>query len=484
MKFFLFLLLLFSSHPSFAQEPARIGSKIFTEAYILSEILAQKLESKGFPVIRKSGLGATGVTEEAMRSKNIDLIVDYSGAIIKAFLKSTERMSIPALRQRLEPLGYTISNPLGFNNTYALAVRPEWAKENNVKKISDLQHLKNIKAAFTPEFTSREENWPRLKSTYNFNQFIVNEMDHQLAYQAVYNKKVDVMEAYSTDAKLKEYQLQLLLDDKNYFPNYQAVIMTTLSWVQKNPDAWAALQELAGTIPEEKMIELNSMADLEKKNFPTIAREFLHLVKQSEARQKIKELWLISIEHLNLVFIPVFMAILLGIPFGYVAYKFPLLHTPLASLTTILQTIPSLALLTLLIPLTGIGTISAMIVLFIYALLPIFLNSFEGFTAISPQMHLSASTLRLKSWFKFRWIELPLAMPQIFTGIQTALITTVATATLAALIGAGGYGKKIIAGLAVNDLKIVLAGSIPCAMMAIIMQMGCNAIARKWIRNH
>lgn len=197
-------------------------------------------------------------------------------------------------------------------------------------------------------------------------------MDHQLAYQAVHNQKVDLVEAYSTDAKIKEFDLKLLQDDKNYFPSYHAVIMTHLGWVRKKSSSIKKLQELSGTISEEKMIELNSKADIDKKSSTTIARDFQLEIK-SESSQKINELWTITLEHLRLVAIPVLIAILIGIPFGYIAYKYPRLHAPLASLTTIFQTIPSLALLTLLIPLTGIGSTSAMIVLFIYALLPILL---------------------------------------------------------------------------------------------------------------
>jgi len=259
-----------------------------------------------------------------------------------------------------------------------------------------------------------------------------------------------------------------------------------LDWVQKNPDAWALLQELSGKIPEVIMIDLNSQVDVDKKSFSDVARGFLSLEKQSKYKEVFQSQLTLALEHLYLVFVPVLFAVLFGVPAGYLAYRIPSTHTFLASFTTIFQTIPALAFLTLLIPLTGIGTNSALIVLFVYALLPIFINSYEGFCSVSKLIHLSCDTIKVKSWFKFRWIEQPLAMPQIFAGIQTALITTVATATLAALIGAGGYGKKIIAGLAVNDLRVVLEGSIPCIVMALLIQFACHWISKslqRQIRN-
>jgi osmoprotectant transport system permease protein len=478
MKYFIFAL--FFPMILLARQPARIGSKIFTEGYILSEVLAQKLETKGFPVERLLGLGATGVTEAAMKNKKIDLIVDYTGSIIQDQFGKYEPLTVNELRAKLEKTGFTISDPLGFNDTYALAVRPEWAKQNNIYKISDLRNLTSVTAAFTPEFTGRDVNWPGLKNVYHLTNFQINEMDHQLAYEAIHNKKVDIIEAYSTDAKLKEYQLETLVDDLNYFPSYQAVIMTHLDWIHNNPDEWQLLQDLVGTISDNQMIELNSQVDVDKKSFSEVARNFLKLKQTSEIDSVIREQIELAKQHLFLVLIPVLFAIIFGVPFGYLAFRVPWMHTPVASVTTIFQTIPSLAFLTILIPFAGIGSTSAMIVLFVYALLPIFINSYEGFVSIPALTHLSCDTLHLKGWFKLKQIEFPIALPQIFAGIQLALITTVATATLAALIGAGGYGRKIIAGLAINDLKIVLSGAIPCALMALIIQFVCHQIAKRF----
>lgn len=458
---------------SWAQTPARIGSKIFTEGYILAEILAVQLENNGFPVERMTGLGATGVTEEAMKSKKIDLIVDYTGSIRQAHFKNRTSMDFPELKAELEKIGFVISNPLGFNNTYALAVRADWAEKNQIKTFSDLKKMSQVRAAFTPEFTSRAENWPGLKARYGFQNFEVRELDHQLAYQAVFEGKADVVEAYSTDAKLKEFKLVSLKDDLTYFPDYQAVIMTHSDWLQKNPAAWKSLQTLEGRISESQMIDLNNQADVEKKSFHEIAVNFLGgEVKSSGTPAWIADVRQATWEHLLLVLIPSALAFLVGVPLAYWTYKNPGLHPLIGSVATLVQTIPALAFLSLLIPFFGIGTLPALIVLFLYALLPIFISSHQGFTSIPALTHLSCQTVGVRGLFKFRKIELPMASPSILAGLQTSLITTVASATLAALIGAGGYGKKIIAGLAVNDMNVILRGAVPAALMALLFQFG------------
>ena len=192
-----------------------------------------------------------------------------------------------------------------------------------------------------------------------------------------------------------------------------------------------------------------------------------------------EELLQLSLEHFILTLIPVLLAILFGLPMAYFASQQPGLQRTFGTVSTVVQTIPGLALLTFLIPLTGIGTKSAIIVLFLYALLPIFINAVQGFQSLTPLLELSCQSLQMTSWQKLYWVQIRLALPLILSGIQTSFVMTVGNATLAALIGAGGYGKKIIAGLAVNDMHTVLIGAIPSALMAFLFYIFFEVLIQK-----
>jgi osmoprotectant transport system permease protein len=479
MKSLIFVGIYCCSIFALASAPTRIGSKIFTEGYILAEILAVQLEKNNFRVERLGGLGATGITEAAMKQKEIDLIVDYSGSVAKAFLNSNENISHDQMKRRLNELGFDISRPLGFNNTFALAVTKEFAQKNEIKTISDLNKLKSIKAAFTSEFTQRKENWKGLKNKYNLNQFEIFEMDHQLAYEALKAGKADIVEAYSTDAKLKQYELFVLEDDQNYFPRYDGIVMTHLDWKNKNPEQWRAIQLLEDQFNDELMTDLNSQADFDKKSFNQIASDFLNVKAQNEKSAFWRQIGQATTQHLGLVIFPLIFAFFIGVPLAFISFSVPVLHSPLGLLSSVFQTVPALAFLALLVPFLGIGGAPAMVVLSLYALLPIYLGAYRGFQSYTNEVHLMCHTLNLSPWFKFKKIQWPLALPTILTGLQTATISTVASATLAALIGSGGYGKLIIGGLAVNDMKVVLMGAIPAAIMAILFQFSFDYLNRR-----
>lgn len=467
-----------------AQKPARIGSKIFTEGYILAEILAVQLEKNNFKVERLGGLGATGITEAAMMQKDIDLIVDYSGSVAKAFLNSSDNIPHDQMKIKLNEMGFDISRPLGFNNTYALAVTKKYAQKNNIKTISDLKKVSSIKAAFTSEFAQRKENWTGLKNKYNLTQFEIFEMDHQLAYEAIKSEKVDIVEAYSTDAKIKQFDLLVLQDDQNYFPRYDGIVMTHLDWKNKNPEAWKVIQQLEDQFNDEIMTDLNSQADFDKKTFNQIASEFLKVKAQNTTSAFWQQITKATLEHLGLVLIPLVLAFLIGVPLAFVSFRSPRLHSPLGVLASVFQTIPALAFLALLVPLLGIGGAPALVVLSLYALLPIYLGAYRGFQAYTEEVHLMCHALNLDPWFKFIKIQWPMALPALLTGLQTAAISTVASATLAALIGSGGYGKMIIAGLAVNDMKVVLIGAVPAAIMAILFQFIFDFVNRTYLKKY
>ena len=171
-------------------------------------------------------------------------------------------------------------------------------------------------------------------------------------------------------------------------------------------------------------------------------------------------------------------AIVIGVFLGFFANKYTFLANPILASTAILQTIPSLALLAFLIPLTGISQSTAVIALLLYSLLPIVSNTYQGFNQIDKEYIDTASALGLSDRQTSLYVKAPMAMPFILTGIKTSLVINVGTATLAALIGAGGFGAPILSGIALNDQKIILVGAIPAAILAVLCQLVMTFLER------
>src|SRR3984893_2253132 len=449
-----------------------VGSKIFTEGYVLGELAAQTIEASSppVPVTRKLGMGSTGILFESLSTGAIDVYADYTGTLTEAIIKNPQLKSQEQIQAALLKLGLIMSNPLGFNNTYALAVREKFAKDNGLASISDLIRLKGtLRAAFSYEFMDRADGYPGLAGKYHLelNPKNVNRMEHSLTYQAIDQNAVDVIDVYSTDAKIRKFNLRVLKDDLNYFPVYQAVWVARKAFVDRYPAQWEALRKLEGTIDENTMLDMNAKADIEKESFGQIAAEF----RGAQARVSDslgKGIAHRTVEHLTLVAISLLFSIVIGVPLGIAAVRFHAAGQAILLLSAMIQTVPSLALLCFLIPLFGVGTKPALVALCLYSLLPVVLNTFTGIRSIDPRHLENARAFGLtRGQILFR-IVLPLASPMLLAGVKTATIVSIGTATLAALVGAGGYGAPIVSGLSLNDVPTILTGAIPAALMALV----------------
>jgi osmoprotectant transport system permease protein len=467
-----------------AERPAiRVGSKSFTESYILGEIVAQVIDGAGDArATRRLGLGGTGIVYGALASGDIDIYPEYTGTISQAILKQPAVTSIEALRDRLRPLGLTISAPLGFDNTYALAVRRDAATRLGLRTIGDLARHPGLTAAFDPGFLEREDGWPGLRRHYGLAFADVRAMEHALTYQALASGRVDVIDVFSTDGQLAGRDLALLADDRRFFPDYTAVLLARRSLVERFPRTWSELQRhLVGRIDNASMARLNALADLEGRSFASVAASFLGRPQPSATRDTGRELAALTFEHLSLVAVSVTVAVLLGLPLGILAAR----RRRLAQLELmgvgVVQTIPALALLSFMIPLFGIGTLPALVALCLYALLPIVRNTHAGLTTLDPRLVEMTAVLGIAGWRRLAWIELPLASVTIMAGIKTSAVLTVGTATLAAFIGGGGYGTLIVTGLALNDVATILAGAIPSALMALVIHGAFEVLDRRLI---
>ncbi|MFC1742585.1 glycine betaine ABC transporter substrate-binding protein [Candidatus Riflebacteria bacterium] len=448
----------------------RVGSKTFTESYILAEIISQIIEDVGEARVDRSkiGLGGTGIIYNALKLGEIDIYPEYTGTLQQVILKNNDLRSFAELSQAVGRDDLIISKSLGFNNTYALGVHPGTAKKYGLQKISDLKKYPGIKAGPNPEFLKRKDGLGALMLRYDLDLRAVNAMEHSLAYEAIKSGQIEMMDIYTTDAKIKKYGLVVLDDDREFFPKYYAILFAHSRLAEKFPRTWKALKALEGSIDEQKMIALNALVELDKKSFAKTAAIFLKKDPGKVSDKRFfSNLFKWTKEHIFLVLTALAASVLVGLPLGIIASKNPMLAQVVLIATGLLQTIPSLALLCFLIPIMGIGTPPALLALFLYGLLPIVRNTYLGVHSIDKALKESAKVLGLTPWQQLIQIELPLAAPAILGGIKTSAIISVGTATLAAFIGAGGYGTPIVTGLALNDSQIILQGAIPAALLAI-----------------
>ena len=457
---------------SLSAGPVVIGSKKFTESYVLGEIAKRTLSDANIAAEHRQGMGGTIILWEALRTGQIDAYPEYTGTIAQEILKTERQLSLQEFESALEKLGIGMTEPLGFNNTYALVMQRNEAARLGVHTISDLQKHPEFKFGLTHEFLDRHDGWRPLASRYQLNPQSVVGIDHALGYAALKNGSFDVKDAYSTDAKIAEYDLVALEDDQQFFPRYQAVFL--FRFALPTP-VISALRQLEGTIDEARMIKLNAEAERTKDYaraaslyFNNGARSTIFFSGESFAHKLAR--W--TLRHLELAGFSLLLSVIVGIPLGILASRGGAVGHVILGFAGVMQTIPSLALLALLVPLPffGISVRTAITALFLYGLLPIVRNTATGLQDIPRSLRESAIALGLERGAQLRKIFLPIASRSILAGIKTSAVINIGTATLAALIGAGGLGEPILSGLNLNDHVTILQGAIPAAVLALLVQ--------------
>ena len=488
------------SAPSQAADTWRVGSKRFTESYVLGEVVRQVLERQGIPAVHQQGLGNTGILERALETGAIDLYPEYTGTIVREILKREGNPTLDELNTWLAPRGLKVAVPLGFNDTYALAMREDRAAALGIRTISDLAKAPaDLRAGLSHEFLQRADGWPALKAAYGLPLEPGSGLDHGLAYEAIASGRVDLIDVYSTDAKIGRYRLRVLDDDRQFFPRYEAVLLMRAA---VDP---APLRTLEGRIDAPTMIALNAKVELDGASFADAARGFVDSMRAqagagTPAQRTAADahagasrgLWqrlfapdfarLLG-QHLLLVFGSLAVAVLIGIPLGIGAWRWRRGAPLVLGAVAVLQTVPSLALLAVLIAILGtIGFGPAVVALFLYALLPIVRNTHAGLEAVPRGLGDAALSLGLTPPQTLRTVQLPLALPIVLAGVKTAAVINVGTATVAAFVGAGGFGERIVAGLAVNDTQAMLAGALPAAALALAVQGAFDLLERRLVR--
>ncbi len=482
-----------------------VASKPFGESYVLAEMFAQLLEARGYRVVRRLGLGATEVAFQALRTGAIDVYPEYTGTGLLAILHQPARAGPREVYDRVSRefvarFGMRWLPPLGFENTYAVAVRRETAQRLHLITLSDLAGASSrLTAGFTPDFVGRADGLPGLEATYGMRFAAVRSLLPAVKYQAIAAGKVDVIDGYSTDGLLARYDLVALDDDRRLFPPYEAAALVGAALQRDAPGAVLVLSELSGRIGEARMRRLNQRIEANGESVSDVASSALRelgLTTESPTRitsvadaagrrpllpylvaQRMALLRL-TLRHLLLVAVSLGVAIALALPAGLLLERTRRGAEATIRAVGLVQTVPGIALLAFMIPLFGIGVAPALVALSLYSLYPIVRNTYTGVRGADPAAVAAAVASGMTPRQVLRYVRLPLAAPVIMAGIRTAAVIDVGTATLAAFIGAGGLGDPIVAGLALSDARMILSGAIPAALLALLVDLALGGCER------
>jgi osmoprotectant transport system permease protein len=452
----------------------RVGSKRQPESVILGEMVTLLARSTGAQVDHRRALGGTQVLWKALLNDEIQVYTEYTGTISAEILVDSSLRNLDVLRQRLDQDGIVMSQPLGFNDTYAIGMRKDAAQRLGISKISDLRNHPTLKFGFSNEFMERADGWPGLRHAYGLPQKDVRGLEHDLAYQGLVSGAIDATDLYSTDAKIRSLNLLVLVDDRKYFPAYEAVLLFRKDLPQRAPAVVQAFLRMQGQISDAAMIDMNARVEIDREDESRVAADFLAsrlgIQVQAQSVGGAERILRLTWQHLFLVAVSLAAAVLIAVPLGVLAARRPRAGQAILATAGIFQTIPSIALLVFMIPLLGIGAKPAIAALFLYSLLPIIQNTYAGLHSIPGHLVESAEALGLPALARLRLVELPMAARTILAGIKTAAVINVGTATLGGFIGAGGYGEVIFTGISKSDTRLILLGAVPAALLALVVQ--------------
>ncbi len=503
-----------------------VGSKNFEESRLLGEMFAQLIEARTrLRVERRLGLAGTQICFEALKSGAIDVYPEYTGTGLVSILGQSAGAggeSATLGRVRAEFLArwnlWWIA-PLGFQNAYEIAVPSELARRERLATLTDLARIApRLRAAFGHEFLARDDGLPGLAHTYGIRFKSVQAMQETLKYQATRAGGVDVLDVYTTDARLLLYHLTVLRDDRGFFPPYEAAPLVRGATLAVHPELGAALGLLAGAFDEDAMRRLNLRLQEGKESEVTVARDALAALglvppaatspgvpgapgapalsgnpaNPESARPGRRRpagvaavLWRDRVAlarrvwtHLGLCGVALLAGALLAIPLGLYLERHRRGAEPVIGLLGLIQTVPSLALLAFMIPFLGVGALPAVAALWLYSLFPMVRNTYTGVRDADPRAVEAATALGMTPGQVLREVRLPLAAPVLMAGVRTAAVITVGTATLAAFIGAGGLGEPIVTGLQLANTGMILSGAIPAAALALLVDLALAAVER------
>ena len=489
--------------PLHAADRVVVGSKNFEESRLLAEMFAQLLESRThLQVERRLGLAGTQVCFEALKSGAIDIYPEYTGTGLVSILgekaKGGPDQTLNRVRSEfLRRWNLWWLAPLGFENSWEIAVPRELAERERLETISDLARVsKRLHGGFGHEFVGREDGLLGLQKIYGLEFAKVDHLQQAIQYQAAQRRSIDALDVYSTDGRLILYNLKVLRDDRHFFPPYEAAALVRGQTLRKHPEVGAVLGLLAGSLSEDAMRAYNLRLQERHESEVVVARDALRaigLVVQAgkatapETRKpgflayawsQRRDLGRLTLQHLGLSAAALLLGALVALPLGLWLEGHRRWAETIIRALGLLQTVPSLALLAFMIPLLGVGTVPAIVALWIYSLFPIVRNTYTGVRDADPRAVEAATALGMTPGQILRQIRLPLAAPVVMAGLRTAAVITVGTATLAAFIGAGGLGEPIVTGLQLADSAMILSGAIPAALLALGVDAALGLVER------
>ena len=481
--------------------PVVVASKPFGESFVLAEMFAQLLESRGIPVDRRPGLGSTEILFSALQEGSVDVYPEYTGTGLLAVLRETLPPEVLADPRRVyahvdrgfrSRWGMRWLPPLGFQNTYAVAVRKDTAEDLGLRTLSDLAGTRGtLRAGFTPDFIERPDGLAGLVKAYGegIRPRTTTPLLPALKYQALASRAVDVVDGFSTDGLLARYGLVVLDDDRRFFPPYEAAALVGRRAASRD-DVVSTLTLLSGRLDEATMRSLNREIEVDGKDASRVARSALDALGLAATTEgpsherrsgrdgrslgayvwaRRSDLLKLMLRHLQLVALGLAAAALVAVPLGLALERVRWASGPVLGGLGVLQTIPSIALLAFMVPLLGIGVVPALVALWLYALYPIARGTYTGVRDADPAAVEAAEALGMTARQRLLRVRMPLAAPVIMAGVRTAAVITVGAATLAAFIGAGGLGEPIVTGLALSDTRLVLFGAVPAAGLALLV---------------
>jgi osmoprotectant transport system permease protein len=497
-----------------------VGSKNFEESRLLGEMFAQVVEARtGLRVERRLGLAGTQVCFAALASGAIDLYPEYTGTGLVSILGEAPAGGSSATLRRVRAEFLTRWNlwwlpPLGFENAYQIAVPGEVARREHLATLSDLAAAApRLRAAFGHEFLARPDGLPGLSRVYGIRFRSVQAMQETLKYQAAQRRELDVLDVYTTDARILRYGLTVLRDDRGFFPPYDAAPLVRGATLAAHPEIGVALGLLAGAFDEETMRQLNLRLEGGRESEAAVAHDallalgvtgetggrsgrgpaaggspFARAAAPAGGREPESSpaggwrdggaLLRRVATHLGLCAAALLFGALVAIPLGLYLERHRRGAEAVIGVLGLLQTVPSLALLAFMIPLLGIGPLPAIVALWLYSLFPMVRNTYTGVRDADPRAVEAATALGMTPGQVLRLVRLPLAAPVLMAGVRTAAVITVGTATLAAFIGAGGLGEPIVTGLQLANTGLILAGAIPAAALALLVDLALAAVER------